>query len=207
MLLTTMIVTTRKIGTFFNVAQFIVINLVIILICLGNTTEARKQMPSLIDDDTPTRSYRPGKFEFNFFYTHISFQLIRNICYCKASIKVVHEWIMPLEQRVKNTTTNTPISNKTKKNIFFEMVEPNVSSNKSLRTLSSNKFQFSHIINLRQTSNKQYSIQWKLKCNHFVLTIYEPLNPMKKSRNWTMWITKQKLEQWTFHCCFELKKK
>ncbi|XP_031627582.1 dorsal-ventral patterning protein Sog isoform X2 [Contarinia nasturtii] len=55
-----MIVPTSRIGTFFNVAQFIVINLVIILICLGNMpTEARKQMPLLIDDDTQTRMNRP----------------------------------------------------------------------------------------------------------------------------------------------------
>lgn len=56
--------TARRIGTFLSVAQFIVINLVIILICMGyRPTEARKQMPMLIDDDTQhSRMNRPGKF-------------------------------------------------------------------------------------------------------------------------------------------------
>lgn len=63
-----MMVPTRRIGTFFNVAQFIVINLVIILICLGYspTAEARKQMPLLIDDESQhNRMNRPGKFQSN----------------------------------------------------------------------------------------------------------------------------------------------
>lgn len=59
-----MIVATRRIGTFFNVAQLIVINLVIILICLSySPTEARKQMPLLIADDTQSRMNRPGKLK------------------------------------------------------------------------------------------------------------------------------------------------
>lgn len=64
----------RRIGTFLSVAQFIVINLVIILICTGyRPTEARKQMPMLIDDDTHhSRMNRPGKSLFTRLLLHFS---------------------------------------------------------------------------------------------------------------------------------------
>lgn len=57
----------RRYGTFLNVAQLIVINLVIILIYTGHfPTEARKSMPFLIDDDQQSRFNRPGEL-----WTHI----------------------------------------------------------------------------------------------------------------------------------------
>lgn len=54
---------TRRSGRFLNVAQFIVINLVIILIYTGHfPTEAKNSMPFLIDDDQQSRLNRPGEF-------------------------------------------------------------------------------------------------------------------------------------------------
>lgn len=52
----------RRNGTFFNVAQFFVINLVIIFVCLRYVpVQARKIPPLMIEDDGFKRMNRPGE--------------------------------------------------------------------------------------------------------------------------------------------------
>lgn len=52
----------RRINALFNVAQLIVMNLVIIVMCLNDSEmEARQQMPLLIHDDSYSRLIRQGK--------------------------------------------------------------------------------------------------------------------------------------------------
>lgn len=66
----TMRASTRRSGSIFDVAQFFVINLVIIFIymCCFPTADARKSMPPLIDDDQHVRMNKPGEFSSVFFF-------------------------------------------------------------------------------------------------------------------------------------------
>lgn len=170
-------VPTRGIGTFFNVAQLIVINLVITLVCLSSApTEARKQMPLLIDDDTQSRLNRPGEFpnKSNFIFCSV----IRNQ-FCNRflrlslmdSLLMEIKWAMTRVLKTIKTSEKMKRKKQTKSYNQEQINRPFCQWKYIIRNLVGRKFVWlSHIINLwRHQINNIHDAD--INCKNYVLTI------------------------------------